>query len=281
MLTPGGWRRCHEVAVGDTVAAFDLDSEEIVYVPAIDKVHRRLMPNERMYGIVAPHLDLRVTDQHMMVVRGRAKTCLHWQLQTAREVGQRCDSFAIPVAGRGNGYQQEASLSDAEVAFVGWFLTDGYLNRSNQTVVISQSAVKFVAEIRAMLTACNFGFREYRLRRNGKHAKYPDGLQFVIPHGEGRGANRGLRGWDDLAAWLDKDVPAIFGTLSRRQFAILLDAMNKANGSHRANQEYVSRVMDISMGCRERMADRLQQLGIERGFRCNITRGVQQPQYLE
>ena len=161
--------------------------------------------------------------------------------------------------------------------FVGWFLTDGYLNRSNQTVVISQSTVKFAAEIRALLTACNFGFREYRRARKGKHAKYPDGLQFVIPRGQGRGANRGLRGWDDLAAWLDKDVPAIFGTLSRRQLAILLDAMNKANGRNRANQGYVSRVMDISVGCRERMADRLQQLGIERGFRCNVTRVVQQP----
>jgi len=277
VLTKSGWRRCHEVTTGDVVAAFDLDTEEIVYVPAVDKVHRALRSGEEMYRVSAPHLDLRVTDQHTMVVRGRARTCLHWQLQTAAETSRRRDTFIIPVAGRGDDRRLDAGITDAEVEFIGWFLTDGYLNPSNGTVSISQSMAKFAAEVRDVLTACGFGFREYPHVREGKQAGYADGVQFVIPRGEGRGTNHGLRGWADLEEWLDKDVPAIFNTLSRRQFAILLDAMNMANGRNAVTPGYVNRVISIAVGCRQRMADRIQQLAIERGYRCNVSRIVQKP----
>ncbi|MCA9082055.1 MAG: hypothetical protein KDA58_15945, partial [Planctomycetaceae bacterium] len=277
VLTRSGWRRCHEVTTGDVVAAFDLDTEEVVYVPTVDKVHRALRSGEEMYGVSAPHLDLRVTDQHTMIVRARARTCLHWQLQTASEVSRRRSAFTIPVAGRGNDHRLDAGITDAEVEFIGWFLTDGYLNPSNRTVTISQSTEKFAAEIRDVLTACGFGFREYPLVRQGEQAGYADSVQFVIPRGVGRGTNHGLRGWAVLEEWLDKDVPAVFNTLSRRQFAILLDAMNMANGRNAVSSDYVSRVMSIAVGCRQRMADRMQQLAIERGYRCNISRFVQKP----
>jgi hypothetical protein len=277
VLTTSGWRRCHEVAVGDMVAAFDAATEEIVYRPAVDKVHRPLKPTESMYGLAAPHLDLRVTDQHTMVVRGRAQTCLHWQFQTAASVAERRDAFTIPIAGRGTSHHSEASISDAEVEFIGWFLTDGYLNRANNTVTISQSTAKFAAEVRAVLMGCNFGFREYEVVRTGKESEYADGLQFVIAQGEGRGVNSGLAGWNRLEQWLDKDIPKIFNTLSRRQFSILLDAMNLANGRTHVPRDHIRRVMQISVGCRQRMADRLQQLAIERGFRCNVVRSVNKP----
>lgn len=277
VLTKSGWRCCHDVTTGDLVATFDLVTEDIVYVPAIDKVHRRLKPGESMYGITAPHLNLRVTDQHTMVVRGRAKTCKHWQQQTAQDVSKRSEMFTIPVAGRGSNHQADADVSDAEVAFIGWFLTDGYRNHLNGTVSISQSTAKFSAEIRDVLTRCGFAFREYAQVRSGKEFGYADGIQFVIPHGAGRGTNGGRRGWRHLKDWLNKEVPAIFDTLSRRQFAILLEAMNLGNGRHDQNLGYHRRVMEISVGCRQRMANRIQQLAIERGYRCNSSEINPQP----
>lgn len=274
VLTQSGWRRCHEVTTGDVVAAFDLETEEIEYVTAIDKVHRALRPEESIYGISGPHLDVRVTDQHTMIVRGRARTCLNWQSQTAAEVSQRRETFTLPVAGKGRSHRLDANITDAEVEFIGWFLTDGYMNRSNATVTISQSQDKFVAEIRRVLTSCGFGFREYTQVREGKQTGYADSVQFVIPRHEGRGAIKGLRGWADLESWLDKDIPVIFDTLSQRQFTILLAAMNLANGRNAVGKGYVKRVMSIAVGCRQRMADRIQQLAIERGNRCNVTRFI-------
>jgi hypothetical protein len=277
VLTKSGWRRCHEVTIGDIVATFDLETEEIEYVPALDKVHRALKPEETMYGVNAPHLDLRVTDQHTMIVRGRARSCVNWQSQTAADVSQRSETFTLPVAGRGRNHRVDANLTDAEIEFIGWFITDGYKNRCNATVSISQSSKKFAKEVRNVLTACGFGFREYLQIRNGKQAGYADGVRFVIPRHHGRRSNEGLRGWTDLESWLDKDIPAIFNTLSRRQFAILLGAMNLANGRNAVNLGYASRVMSIAAGCRQRMADRIQQLAIERGYRCNVSRFVPTP----
>jgi hypothetical protein len=175
--------------------------------------------------------------------------------------------------------QIDAPLSDAEVAFIGWYLTDGYLNRSNNTVTISQSSEKFDSEVRKVLNDCRFGFREYLQTRKGDLERYAHGIQFVIPFGASRSLSDSQRGWADLEAWLDKDIPEIFNSLSARQFSILLNAMNLANGRIPTVMDYLPKVMSISVGCRQRMADRIQQLAIERGFRCNVKRFLQNPSH--
>jgi hypothetical protein len=117
---------------------------------------------------------------------------------------------------------------------------------------------------------CNLAFREYLQQRKGKLSGYAPGLQFVIPRGAGRGKQQGRGGWAQYSEWLNKDIPAIFNSLSQRQFAVLLDAMNSANGRTTPGVGYVRRTKSIAVGCRRRMADRIQQLAIERGYRCNI-----------
>ncbi len=270
VLTSSGWRRCHEVAVGDRVAAFDVESEEIVYGPTLGKVHRALRPHESMYGVAAPHIDIRVTDQHDLVVRSKSKSAVNWRIQQAAEVALRRDTYTIPVAGSGANHNADAPLTDAEVSFLGWFLTDGYHHPANDTVSIAQSPEKYAEEVRGVLEACGFGWREYAAKRTGNNGQHTDGLLFVIPRGQPRGANGGLRGWGDLHEWIDKDIPAVYETLSTRQFGILLDAMNLGNGRLPGDLPYRKRTMDITVGCRQRMADRIQQMAIERGFRCNV-----------
>jgi superfamily II DNA or RNA helicase len=270
VLTPSGWRRCHQVTTGDTVAAFDVDSETIEYVPALAKVHRPLRSEESMYGFQAPHLDIRLTNLHDLVVRSKSRSTLYWRLQPAQEASLRQDSYLIPVAGNGANHLADAPLSDAEIAFLGWFLTDGHHDHSNGTISIAQLVIKYTAEIRSVLDACGLGFREYPIRRTGRLARYQAGILFVIPHGKPRGVNDGKRGWAHLAAWIDKDVPTTYDALSVRQFRILLGAMDLANGRHPRGLPYARRTMSIAVGCRRRLADRIQQLAIERGFRCNI-----------
>ncbi len=277
VLTRSGWRRCHDVTIGDDVAAFDLQTEQVVYVPAQDKVHRALRPHESMYGVCSPHLDIRLTNLHNMVTKSKSHSTRFWRLQPAQEAANRQHTYIIPVAGNGANYSVDALLSDAEVAFLGWFLTDGYHNRSNNTIAIAQSTIKYTDEIRSVLHDSGLGFREYPVHREGKLARYKQGLLFVIPHATPRGINSGKRGWSHLANWIDKDIPAIYGTLSVRQFRILLSAMNAANGSHRTGLSYRQKTMNIAVGCRRRMADRIQQLAIERGFRCNIQKYLPSP----
>ncbi|MCL2623488.1 MAG: DEAD/DEAH box helicase [Planctomycetaceae bacterium] len=270
VLTPLGWRRCHEIAKGDPVGTFNMVTGEIVYAVAEEKTHRSLRHDESMYGIRSPRLDIRVTNNHNMVVRCKSTACKRWQLQTAEHIATRCEGYYIPVAGHGDLFTSEAGLSDAEVAFLGWYLTDGYRNHHTNTITISQSVAKFYNEIQRVLTECGFGFRTYRQKRKGKLEHYQDNLLFVVPHGSPRCEQAGKTGWEHLAEWIDKDVPAIYDTLSKRQFKILLQAMDLANGRHRKTLDYVSRTMTINLGCRQRLADRIQQLAILRGLRCDV-----------
>src|SRR5690606_12798103 len=98
-FTPHGCARHDQMKSGDTVGSFDLKTGHLIFCPAQSKVHRPLAPGEFMCGVSAPHLDIRVTDRHTMVYRGRSKTCVHWQQREAHDLAEYKDSFQVPVAG--------------------------------------------------------------------------------------------------------------------------------------------------------------------------------------
>lgn len=274
VLTSHGWARCHDVAAGDVVASFDTSTEEVAFAPNLSKVHRPLRRDESMYGVSAPHLDIRVTNRHDMVVRGKGSTCREWQIQPAEHVSERRSCYQIPVAGVGRSHNSDAPISDDDVRFLGWFLTDGCLNEATNCVILSQSKAKHADEIRSLLGACGFGFTESVVSRSEEG--YSDGVNFALTRGDPRGDRTGTRSVRELSEWLNKDVPAVYDALSTRQFALLIEAMNKGNGSSRAT-DYTPKVMDIATGCRRRLADRIQQLAVQRGYRCNVARWTPAP----
>lgn len=270
VLTPKGWARHDEVQIGDTIGAFDMSDGNIVFCRAEDKVHRALASGEAMFGLDAPHLNIRVTDRHTMIYRGRSRSCVHWQKREAHDLASYADSFCIPVAGAGDG--PDMPLSDDEIRFVGWMLTDGHRNPHNNTITISQSAASpHVPAIRKMLEGCGFGYREYRQARQGLQAGYPDGLTFVIPYGQPRGDNRHLRGWKHLADVVDGPLLNSLLGISKRQMRVLLDAMNLGDGSKQNTTRYRTRTLNLCIGSHKFLADQLQALCVLRGFRCNLS----------
>ncbi|MBA3709958.1 MAG: hypothetical protein H0W83_14200, partial [Planctomycetes bacterium] len=269
VLTRRGWARCHEVSVGDEVAAFDLDTSRVEWCPAENKVHRPLAPGEGIFAIRAPHLDLRVTSTHTMIYRGRSRTCRHWQRAEAEQLASYRDSFLLPIAGVNDG--PGISLNDDELRFLGWLLTDGHRNPHNNAVVIAQSAASpYLENIEDMLRGCGFGFRRYQQKRAGKLAKYPDAVTYVVPYGKPRGSNRHLRGWSDLAPYLDRPILDSLANISQRQVEILLEAMNLGDGHKSQKITWTRRTRAICIGEHRFLADQLQSLLIQRGYRCNI-----------
>ncbi|NJL71279.1 MAG: hypothetical protein HC888_06550 [Candidatus Competibacteraceae bacterium] len=99
VLTEDGWARCGDVRRGDRVAAFDMNTGRIEWCKALDKVRRSLAPGETMYGVSAPHLDIRVTDRHEMVYKGRSRSCQ--ALAETRGSGSVCAAgFLLHSCGR-------------------------------------------------------------------------------------------------------------------------------------------------------------------------------------
>ena len=251
------------------VAAFDRSSGRVEWLPALSKTDRPLVVGEQMYGIRAPHLDIRVTGAHNMVVKSASVTAKNWVLEEASVMAERKGLSRIPVSGRLP--VPEADIGDDELRLIGWFLSDGHVDKSNNVLTVAQSSAKIAHcdEIRRVFEACGLGLRETIVKRTGDLAHCPDARLFRVSHGAPRGERAGLKGWSYLSAWIDKTIPPIFDTLSERQFDILLGALFLGDGHNAPSVGWVNHTKSITFGTNEAMADRFQALALLRGYRSN------------
>jgi superfamily II DNA or RNA helicase len=273
ILTKEGWKGRSDIKKSDMVAAFDTKDSSVSWRDILSITDRPLSPGETMYGIKAPHLNLRVTAGHDMVVRSRSTSSKNWIKQTAEAAARRSTLFTIPVSGNIN-IEDCENITDEEIRFVGWYLTDGTKNKKTNAISISQSAGKpmHCGEIRRVLSACGFKYGECRVKRTGEYSKYEDNIMFTVSYGIPRGRDKHLRGWSLLSPWMDKSIGPVFDSLSARQLGILLSAMNLGDGANqRKTISWNYHTMSIAFGTNEHMADRIQELCVLRGFRANKT----------
>ena len=133
--------------------------------------------------------------------------------------------MATPVAG----YQAApgVALSDDELRFIGWWLTDGTTNRANGTVIITQSHryQEHVAAIDACLAGCRLQHRRHEQAERGDEGfrTHYGQTKWVIQR-TSLGAMAGWRGYEELAPWLDKDLSPALEDMTRDQLAVLLHA---------------------------------------------------------
>lgn len=269
ILTDRGWFGPDDVRVGDTVAAFDRTNGQVEWLPALSKTDRPLMAGEEMFGIRAPHLDIRVTGAHNMVVKSASTTAKNWVLEEASVMAERKGLSRIPVSGRL--VVPEADIRDDELRLIGWFLSDGHIDKSNNVLSIAQSSAKTAhcAEIRRVFEACGLGVRETLVKRTGDLAHCLDARLFRVSHGTPRKERAHLKGWAHLAPWIDKNIPPIFDTLSERQFDILLGALFLGDSHNAPSVGWINHTKAITFGTNESMADRFQALALLRGYRAN------------
>ena len=270
VLTPRGWERSESALSASNVIAFDPATEEMLVVPVTGRVRRAMYDDESIYRMSAPHLDLAVSGQHDLLVRGRGQTCRNWQKQTAAVVAARKAMFSVPVAGEGR--FRGAGLTASELAFLGWFLSDGTRNKTTNGIAISQAAnkIEHLASIRAAIEGCGFKYTELRIARKNVPATHNDIVVFTISRGMPRGTQKHLTGWGRLARWIDKSIPSCYDDLTRDELLALLHTWNLGDGSNQHVASWTKRSLSITCGDNRLMADRLQALCVVRGLRCNV-----------
>jgi len=271
VLTDRGWFGIDDpIPAGTQAAGFDQATSEIRWTPILGEVRRFMRPEEHMYSCVGPAVDIRVTDQHQMLYRRRREDRKEdsWQRTTAAEVASFRTLFELPAAGI-----QAASgvpLSDDELRFVGWVLSDGSMNPINGQITITQGEHQpWLAELERCLEACGFKYGRRVTARRGAYDASSDAVVFTISRGEPRGRDNHLRGWGDLAGYLDKDFSPALEGMDRRQFGVLLEAIHLGDGAKQLGQSWTRRSYHISTG-NPIYADRLQSMCVRRGYRCSL-----------
>lgn len=268
VLTNQGWKGADDSLLGTRLAAFDLTDSSVHWSDVLGYVNRPLDLGETMYGITSPTADIRVSDKHRMVWKPRAADS-KWRVSEARTLAERRSGYVFPIAGI-----QEAPgvpLTDDELRFIGWFMSDGTINQKTNAITIFQAEHQpWNADIVAMLEGCGFKYRVYRAEQDTKFNRSSTGLRYTVSRGAPRGEGKQLRGWGDLEYYLSKDLAPTLDDMTKRQLAVLLHALHLGDGRKSQGKDWTSQSYHISTG-NKLMADRLQSLCVRRGFKCNVS----------
>lgn len=264
VLTPGGWKT--SIRPGEEVLAFDSESGRTKFVPAQAVVRRPLDPDEYFCSIQSQSVDIRVTNHHRMLYDNKRRT--GWKIKEAEQIADMRDGVYIPVAGREE--FPGVPLTDDELRFIGWVMTDGCINKANNAIMITQSEhqAQYCEEIESAIRGCGFKFTRGRRKREPDEIHWNakgDMIYWTISKGLPRGRDKDKTGWGRLEKWLSKDLSPALYDMTAAQFEIMLEAINHGDG-HKTS--YPS--MHIGKGNRI-FIERLQAMAVRRGYRTSVS----------
>lgn len=265
VLTERGFLKYDEICKTDKVAAYK--DGNIIWTNIEEIVHRKTYPNEEFILFKNQHLDFKVTGYHELLVRGK------WQKSYkkvfANDVAKMNNTIVVPVSGVQN--TGGSGLRECDLKFLGYFLSDGSLNKeTNQITIVQSFRYPYIIEdIESVLKECGMKYGKIIQKRKGVEAKYHDIVHFTISKGKPRFRDKDKHGWEYLGKYVDKNFGDIYENLDERDFSILLRTLNLGDGK---KEEYGWRrkTYTIAMGNNRLYADRVQSLAIRRGWRCNM-----------
>jgi len=262
ILTPDGWKL--DVEVGQQVAAFDPATETIQFVPAKTKVRRELYPGEYFLSLCGQSCDLRVTNNHRLLYRHKRPNA--WRIATAQNVAALKDGVQIPVSGYGK--FKGVPLSDDEIRFIGWVMTDGTISKSTNAIAISQSESQpWFDEIERVLQSCGLKYGKYKITARSNFTPTAERCVFSVSP---RTRDKHLRGYAHLAPWISKTFADALMELDEHQFGVLLEAMHLGNGNKHKPKDWTPRSYHISSG-HKLLLERIQIAAIQRGYRASLS----------
>lgn len=125
-----GWVNYEDLKVGDEILAFNRDIGESEW-QKVERVNVFDYDGD-MIRLKTKHLDVSSTPDHRWVVTkpNKISKLNKTEVLTSDELYNSDKPYAIPIRAPHNN-QVKARYSDVYVAFLGWYLTDGYLKNGN------------------------------------------------------------------------------------------------------------------------------------------------------
>lgn len=265
VLTESGWKS--DVKIGENVAAFDLQSEEIVFTPTIAKVRRPLMQDEFFCTLKGQSSDIRVTNRHRIIFDNKRKK--GWKIKPAEAIADMKDGCYIPVSG--SNVFPGVPLTDDELRFIGWVMTDGSINKLNNAITITQESHQpWIEEIQKCINGCGFKYNRLERFDDSGYKRTSPVVCWTISKGKPRGRDKHLRGWGALEKYISKDLSKELFEMTEEQFDVMLHAIHLGDGHKQHAKGWIQRSYHISKG-NKAFIENLQLMAIQRGWRANIS----------
>lgn len=260
ILAPDGWKKWSQVQRGDTVWALDTETDTLVPSRVLEVGVRLVKPGERLLRINGQQHDICTTEGHRFYMKYKDPTrgyqLSKYIVRHGRDIAARRSPYLLPFSAEPSVQPPGVDLTDDELRFIAWFMTDGTMNRG-KTVVISQSVNKYVDHIRSLLGRLGMDWREYtRPAGDVGYGNASELITFCIPEGIGQGA-RHRDGWAKFAPYLDKDLAPALMKMDKRQFELFWEELLLGDGSLQVRVLWTVRPL---------LVDRLQQMAVERGL---------------
>ncbi len=245
-LTEQGWRRYHQLEVGEKIATFDWRENRLEYLePLAMKAYDF---EGEMYVLRNRTQEQWITPGHK-VVRKIFNTKDRWVLEEIEQVAQLKSPVIVPTAWE---TPSRAEVDDKLVMLLAWVVSEGNFDfsagRRRVSLFQSQGNPENAAEIEWLLAG--LGFSYHRAEKTGTYANYICYRYRLNKEGS-----------EHILRYTDrKCVPSLIRTLSARQIRLFLDTYIKGDGNVEANGRTRIYTKD------PRNLDALQELCVLAGF---------------
>lgn len=264
VLTLNGWKNKETILIGDRVPSFDVNTQSSTVGNVLRKIDRPLMQDEYMVTGVNQNINFNVSNKHKMLIserKGRARAYSDYKLVDAETMFYVKDHVRVPTSL--NLKWKGVGLSESELLFLGLFMTDGCLDKSNNQITIYQSS-KY-PDVQATLDRVflDLGFPLRKITRTGdicfgKVRPHPI-TRWQVAYGN----------WKKLEQYVGKDFPETLQHLTESEFDVLLQGINMGDGAKNNFGQYERKTWQIST-VNSSFADNLQRCAVLRGYNCKI-----------
>jgi superfamily II DNA or RNA helicase len=267
ILTNEGFKKYNEIKENHKCLSYNIETKSLESSNIKNIFDREIGENEKMFSIKTPQIDIRITGGHRMIFE--TKKIKDQKFISAEELSKKESAF-IPVSCKNNSCDNQG-LSDNDLSFIGWFMTDGTINKKTNAISISQSSGSpFLKHLEETIKKCNFKYRIQKINGNSNFTRNHTDFRFHISKGKPRSLEKEKTGWSRLEKFLSKDFSKNLFSISERQFDILIESIHFGDGTKQDGQSWKRRSYHITKG-NKKFIENLQIMAIKNGYSANIS----------
>lgn len=168
-LTSDGWKRHHQLRMGDSIASYDLRKQRLGWTLVRD-IYRYQVEDQEMVAAKGRGIDFLVTPNHRCVIQRRhskyGKSELAWRPDVVEAAGLKQSHKVLIAADWRVSGRQERYINLDLAELVGWFVTEGSIGKDTVTLYQSGSAnPEYCDDIRTLLKRLGADYSERSRQR--------------------------------------------------------------------------------------------------------------------